>query len=67
MAKKSVKEMEYQQAVAELEEIIRRVESPDVPLSDVSGELKRAMVLVKHCREALKGYEKEFTDLTKEE
>lgn len=67
MAKSKVRDMEYRQAVAELENIIRRMESPEVDLADVGGELKRAMELVKYCREELKGYEKEFTNLTKEE
>ncbi len=63
MAKSKAKKMNYREAVAELERIVEKVESPDVSIMEIGDELKRAAELVKYCREELKGYEKEFSDI----
>lgn len=58
MAKESKKS--YAEAVAELEELVNKIESPDISLVEVSEELKSAMKLIKYCKKELRGYEEEF-------
>lgn len=66
MAKSKEKKMSYEEAVAELEKLVEKIESPDVSLPDAGPELKRAMELIRYCKEELKGYEKEFADILKD-
>lgn len=66
MAKRKEKKMSYGEAVAELEKLVEKIESPDASLPDAGPELKRAMELIRYCKEELKGYEKEFADILKD-
>lgn len=52
--------MNYSKALESLEEILRKVENPDIPLSQVEKEVKRAMELIAYCREELSGYKERF-------
>ena len=51
------------EAVARLEEIVRRLESGEVSLEEVGGSLKEAAGLIELCREELKGYKEKFESL----
>ena len=43
-----------------LEEILRKVENPEIPLKEVEKEVKRAMELIAFCRGELSGYKERF-------
>ena len=50
---KEDKEISFEESLEELESIVNRLESGDVPLDDAINEFNRAMVLVKECDEKL--------------
>ncbi len=58
--KSAEKKMSYAEAVAKLEELVKKIESPDISLTEVTEELKSAMELIKYCKKELRGYEEEF-------
>lgn len=43
----------YKEAVAELEEILRKIQSPDCDIDSLSGYTARALQLLKYCKERL--------------
>ena len=54
------KKMTYEEAVAELQQLVAVIEAPDAQIAGVAKELKRAMELLEFCRAELDGYEKDF-------
>jgi exodeoxyribonuclease VII small subunit len=48
------KELTYGQALAELEDIIGRIESEEVDVDALAEKVKRAAVLIRFCKEKLK-------------
>ena len=48
---KEDKEISFEESLEELESIVNRLESGDVPLDDAINEFNRAMILVKACDE----------------
>ncbi len=62
MADKS-KDMTYEQAVAELEEIIRKLESGEASLDDSIALYSRGMELSKFCKDKLDSIEKKISIL----
>ncbi len=56
----------YSEALQELEELVKKIESPDTSLADIGDELKRGMELIKYCKKELKGYEDEFEKIVTE-
>lgn len=54
----------FEQAVAELEAIIARIESGEVGLETSIQEYERGVALVKMCREMLERVEQRVVDLT---
>ena len=50
----------YEEAVAMLEESVRKIEDSRDNLSGIEEELKKAMELLKYCRRRLKGIETDF-------
>ena len=53
------KELTYSQALAELEDIISRIESEEVDIDALAEKVKRASVLIRFCREKLKSTEED--------
>ena len=53
------KELTYSQALAELEDIINRIESEEVDVDALAEKVKRASVLIRFCKEKLKSTEEE--------
>ena len=47
------KTMKYEQAVAELEQIVAQMESGELNLDELSTKLKRAQELIKMCKDRL--------------
>lgn len=62
----SKQKMSYEEAVAELEKIIKAIEDPDMNMNDIEGLLKRASELITYCKKELKGYEEDFAELLDE-
>ena len=60
------KKITYAEAVKKLELVLEQIENPDLPLSEVEDEVKKAIDLIKICKEELNGYEKDFNKLVKE-
>lgn len=49
------KEFDYAKAVAELEDIAAKVEDPQTGIGDMEKYMKRSEVLVRACRDYLRG------------
>lgn len=56
-------EMTYEQAIAELEKLVARVEEKDAPLDRIEKDIKRAMQLIAFCKTQLRGYKERFAAL----
>ncbi|MCW5765126.1 MAG: exodeoxyribonuclease VII small subunit [Phycisphaeraceae bacterium] len=57
-------DMSYEDAQAELEEIIANIESGEIGLEASIAAYERGVALAKHCREIHQRVEQKFTDLT---
>lgn len=57
----------YEQALAQLQQLVEVIEAPDAPLIGVEKELKKAMELLDFCRKELDGYEEEFHKILNKE
>ena len=53
-------------SLVNLEEIVKKLETGEVPLDDAIGEFNKAMTLAKACDEKLKNAEEAITKLVKE-
>lgn len=60
------KEMTYEQAVSELEEIISKLESGEASLDDSIALYSRGMELSKFCKEKLDAIEKKISILSQD-
>jgi exodeoxyribonuclease VII small subunit len=54
----------FEQAVAQLEQIIDRIESGEVALEQCLGEYEQGMKLIAHCRKVLDTAEQRIAELT---
>ena len=57
----------YKEAVSELEEILRKMQSPDCDIDMLSQSTARALELLKYCKEKLFKTEKEVESLLSEQ
>ena len=64
--KSEEKEISFEESLEELENIVNRLESGDVPLDDAISEFNRAMILVKACDDKLKNAEKAIAKIVRE-
>ena len=64
--KREEKEISFEESLEELENIVNRLESGDVPLDDAISEFNRAMILVKACDDKLKNAEKAIAKIVRE-
>jgi exodeoxyribonuclease VII small subunit len=60
----SIKTLPFEKALAELEEIVRRLERGDVPLEDSIAIYERGEALKKRCEELLKQAEARVDKIT---
>ena len=60
-------ELPYEKAIAELEQIVERVEEKDAPLDRIEKDIKRAMQLIGFCKSQLRGYKERFAALMDDE
>lgn len=63
MAEKKEKELSFEENLSKLEEIVKKLESGDVPLDNAIAEFTEAMKLAKICDEKLKNAEEAITKL----
>lgn len=63
MAKEAKKELSFEESLANLEEIVKKLEGGDIPLDDAINEFNKATKLAKVCDEKLKNAEETITKL----
>lgn len=56
----------YEKAVAELNSLVEKVESRNSSFAEIETDIKRAMELIRFCKEELKGYKERFDKLQEE-
>ncbi len=66
MAKKEEKELSFEESLEKLEEIVKKLETGDVPLDDAINEFNEAIKLSKLCDDKLKKAEEAITKVVKE-
>jgi exodeoxyribonuclease VII small subunit len=64
MSDKPVAEMNFEQAMAELETVVSKLESSQVALDDSIKLYERGAELKKHCEEQLKAAEEKVAQIT---
>jgi exodeoxyribonuclease VII small subunit len=65
--KQDNKEIRFEEAIGRLEEIVRRLESGDVPLEDAIDLYKKGMELSSVCHSKLQSAEKQLVTLIDKE
>ena len=63
MTKTEEKELTFEESLEKLENIIKKLESGEVPLDDAINEFNEAMLLAKKCDEKLKSAEEAITKI----
>lgn len=63
----ATKEIKYEQAVSELEEIVEKMENDELDIDQLSEQLKRAKELVKLCKDKLTKTDEEIKKLLEED
>lgn len=64
--KEEEKELSFEEALENLEEIVKKLETGEVPLDDAITEFNKAMILSKSCDDKLKSAEEAITKLVKD-
>ncbi len=60
---KEEKELSFEESLNNLEEIVKKLETGEVPLDDAINEFNKAMKLAKSCDDKLKNAEEAITKL----
>jgi exodeoxyribonuclease VII small subunit len=60
------KEFSFNEAVIEIEDILRKIESGDLDIDKLSIEVKRASELIKQCQKKLRSTEEEINGIFKD-
>lgn len=60
------KEFSFNEAVLEIEDILRNIESGDMDVDKLSVEVKRASELIKQCQKKLRSTEDEINSIFKD-
>ena len=63
MAKSEEKELTFEESLEKLENIVKKLESGEIPLDDAINEFNQAMKLAKNCDEKLKAAEEAITKI----
>ena len=63
MQKKEEKELTFEESLEQLETIVKKLETGEVPLDDAITEFNEAMRLAKNCDEKLKSAEEAITKI----
>ena len=59
------KELKYEQAMRELEDIVRKMENTELDIDMLGAELKRAQTLIKICKDKLTKADNEVKNVLK--
>jgi exodeoxyribonuclease VII small subunit len=60
------KEFSFNEAVLEIENILKNIESGDLDIDKLSVEVKRASELIKQCQKKLRSTEEEINSIFKD-
>ncbi len=60
------KKLSYGEAIAEIEEIIKKIEREELDVDELSDQVKRVSFLINYCREKLRNTEDEVNKILKE-
>ena len=60
------KEFSFNEAVIEIEDILKKIESGDLDVDKLSIEVKRASDLIKQCQKKLRSTEEEINSIFKD-
>lgn len=61
---KSIEKMSFEQALAELEEIVRKIDTGQENLADAVGSFERGVLLKEHCESMLKSAKLKIEKIT---
>ena len=61
---KTVQKLKFDQALAELEALVERIESGEVGLEEALKQYERGIALIDRCRSVLAGAEQRIAELT---
>ncbi len=61
---KSIEKMSFEQALAELEEIVRKIDTGQENLADAVESFERGVLLKKHCESMLKAAKLKIEKIT---
>lgn len=61
------KEMKYEEAVRQLEDIVSKLENNELDIDELSTELKKAQQLVKLCKDKLTKTDEEINKILEKE
>lgn len=64
MSEKAVKDMSFEEAMRELESVVAKLESGDVPLEDSIKLYERGAALKEHCQAKLSEAEEKVAQIT---
>ena len=59
-------DIKYNEAIAEIENILRQIENEDLDVDDLSEKVKRAYFLLKFCKEKLHSTEQDIEKIMKD-
>ncbi len=59
-------EMKYEAAMAQLEDIVRKMESNELDIDEIAAQLKAAQRLIKFCKDKLSKTEAELSKIQTE-
>jgi exodeoxyribonuclease VII small subunit len=59
-------EMKYEAAMAQLEDIVRKMESNELDIDEIAAQLKAAQRLIKFCKDKLSKTEAELSKIQAE-
>lgn len=59
-------EMKYEAAMAQLEDIVRKMESNELDIDEIAAQLKAAQRLIKSCKDKLSKTEAELSKIQAE-
>ena len=64
--KDDVSKLGFEQAIAQLTDIVGKIEQGEIPLQDSLEQYEKGMALIKHCRGILKKAEERIEDISRE-
>ncbi len=62
----SNKELKYDEAIAELEQIVKEMEYGEISVDELSIKIKRSAFLINFCKKKLKSTEEDVESILKE-